>query len=163
MTKVVFSSYPIDIDKYHHLQEVCPLNTFRTVDPNQVPLSLPSDLCSKSFKAVVVGSGDTANAVYMVNLLRVDKSAIDQQPLIIAYHSGDDGVSLTAGFIHHGSWDGRTVYPEKGFFHAIEGSGITGYYPYVGVPKKEFGSIDELQPESHKQAFWNGVKFIKKI
>jgi len=31
----------------------------------------------------------------------------------------------------------------------------------VGVPEKEFGNIAELQPESHKQAFWNGVKLIK--
>ena len=40
---------------------------------------------------------------------------VDQEPLMIAYHSGDTGVNLNAVFIHHGSWDGRTVNVGTGF------------------------------------------------
>jgi len=148
---------------YQQVTEICPLNGFVAVNPDKIPLALPAGLLDKCIKAVVVGSGDVTNAVYMVNFLRADtgNNAVDQEPLIIAYHSGDTGVDLTAGFIHHGSWEGRTVYPGTGFFQAIEGSGISEYYPYVGVPDKEQGNISELAPDSHKQAFWNGVKIIK--
>lgn len=159
-----FSQYSIDKTEFDELKGECPINTFKVFDPSQIPLSLPLELLDKSLKVVVMGSGDSANAVYMVNLLRVDqpKNAIDQEPLIIAYHSGDSGVDLTAGFIHHGSWEGRTSYPGTGFFQAIEGSGIMNYYPYAGVPDEEYGSIMELRPNSHNYAFRNGVKFIKK-
>ena len=153
--------YTIIKEDYNKLRELCPLNTYRVFDPDQIPISLPPELLDKSFKAVVVGSGDMYNAVYMINLLRVDRSAVDQQPLIIAYHSGDEGIDLTGGFIQHGDWEGRTIYPSTAFFQAIESSGIKEHYPYVGVPEKDHGNIVELTPDSHRHAFWYGIKMIK--
>jgi len=159
-----FSKYD-DIDRQYHkkLQAACPLNTYRVFNTNEIPIPLPKSLLEKSFKAVVVSSGDSSGGVYMINMLRSDESnnAVDQEPLIIAYQGKDNEFSLIAGFVHHGDWKGRTMYPEAGFFQAIAASGITEYYPYVGVPPKECGSITELQPDSHKQAFWNCVKLIR--
>jgi len=94
----------------------------------------------------------------MVSLLRADlkDAAIDQQPLAIANSSG----ALSAGFLLHGNWDGRTVRPSGDFVAAIEGSGITQYYPYSELPPTPSGDLSELTPESHREAFWNSVKSL---
>ena len=75
--------------------------------------------------------------------------------------SDTDDVDLTAGFVHHGDWSGRTVYPGARFFQALTGSGIAQYYPIAGVPTKDFGSIVELTPDSHRDAFWNGLQMLQ--
>ncbi|MBU0478182.1 hypothetical protein KKC91_06410 [bacterium] len=151
--------HTISINGYKNIQESCPLNTFRVYDPGQIPPILPSELVNKSIKVIVAASGDIHNAVYMVNCLRVDQKdfAIDQQPLIIAYSDRN----LTAGIIQHGDWSGRTIYPPPSFFNAITSSGIMQYYPYVGIPNKSQGAFDELTPDSHREAFWSGVRMIK--
>lgn len=163
MEKMKFIRYNFNKEQYNKLQEVCPLNTFKVASPQDFPITnLPKGLVEKTFKLVVCGSGDTSTSVvYMVNFIRPDQKdfSVDQEPLIIAYHNNR---YLTAGFIHHGDWPGRTVYPGSGFFQAISASGIMAYYPYVGIPDKEEGQISDLTPDSQKQAFWNGVKLIKK-
>ena len=163
------SPITITTSGYHELGKLCPLNTFVTVNPGDLPISVPEEFLHKCVKAVVVGSGDSSNAVYMINFLRADTHPrytqgipIDQEPLMVAYYSGDSGVNLNAVFIHHGSWDGRTVNVGTGFRAAIQGSGIEQYYPYMGVPENDQGPISELKPDSHRHAFWVGVKAIKK-
>lgn len=158
-----FSPYPIVKEDYNKLHDFCSLNFFKRVNPSQIPISLPSELIDKSIGAVIVGSGDMKNAVYMINFSRADRSvyAVDQEPFLVAYHSGDVSISLTAGFVHHGNWQGRTIYPGAGFFQTITRSGIMNYYPYLGMPEKEYGSITELTPDSQRLAFWNAVRMIK--
>ncbi len=155
--------YPISKNDYKNLQAICPLNSYKVVSPHQIPVALPEQLIDKSFRAIVVNSGDLYAAVTMINLLRVDKNdkAVDQQPFICAYYNDGKNIDLTAGIIQHGNWLGRTIYPEDAFFRAIEGSGIILYYPFVGVPSKESGHISELTPDAHKEAFWNGTRLIK--
>lgn len=156
--------YNIAKEHYEGLQKICPLNSYRRIaNLKQIPVPLPSGLIDKSFGAVIVGSGDAHNAVYMINLLRHDKreQAVDQQPFAIAYRNVEGVIDLTAAVLHHGDWPGRTTYPGDGFIGAVEGSGITNFYPYIGVPNKEQGSITELEPDSQKKAFWNTVKAIR--
>ncbi len=95
MAKTVFIPYPIHEINFLQFQEVFALNTYKRVHPSQIPLPLPKALCDKSFQAV---AEDSANAVYMINFSRIDGTAIDQQPLMIAYHSGDGESYLRAGF-----------------------------------------------------------------
>ncbi len=163
MQKMKFAPYPFNEEQYEKLQELCPLNTFKVVNPKEISIAdLPKGLIEKTFQFVVCGSGDTlSSAVYMLNFIRSDQKdcAIDQEPLIVACH---DSSYLTAGFIHHGDWPGRTVYPDSNFFKTITESGIMSYYPYVGMPDKVVGHISELTPDSQRQAFWNGVRLIKK-
>jgi len=159
---MILNPINFSLDDLNSLTRVCSLNYYVSLDPKLLPFSHPIELGQKSIKAVVVGSGDSTNAVYMVNFLRPDQPdmAVDQEPLIVTYHNGSQGVELSAGIIHHGNWPGRTVSVGSGFFAAIEGSGIMQYYPYIGVPIKNSGSFDELNPDSHKYAFWEGVRAI---
>lgn len=157
---------PYQYDKKHleELEELCPINTFKVVSPLELPVhGLPNDLINKSIRAVVCGFGDALGitAVYMINFIRPDEKvlAVDQEPLIISCYNNID---LTAGFIHHGNWPGRTVYPGSAFFQAITASGITAYYPYIGIPEKEEGSILELAPDSQRLAWWNSLEELKK-
>src|SRR5690349_18501304 len=90
MTKPAFVSYTTHGINLSQFQEAFPLNEYRVVhDPSKIPLPLPTKLCDKSFRAVVVGSGDSTNCVYMINFSRLDGTAVDQQPFMLAYHSGD--------------------------------------------------------------------------
>lgn len=158
-----FSPCQFNEEHYYELQNLCPLNRYKVVNPQQLSASFPSELLNKSVKAVIVGSGSGLSAVYMVNFLRPDQKdySVDQEPFMVGYYSGAGGIGLSAGFIHHGNWLGRTVRAPQDFFNAITGSGIEAYYPYVGVPTKEYGDIVELKPDSHNLAFWNGVKMIR--
>ena len=152
-----FDPYGFSEDQYEHLLKACPPNTFRVVEPQDIPIQLPASLMSKVVGAVVVSSGDNANMVHMVNLIRRDDNvlALDQQPLAIAKHEG----TIVAGFIQHGNWLDRTVHPPGEFLVAVQGSGIAYYYPYAKIPSKPSGDIGELEPDSQKEAFWNAVRF----
>ncbi len=157
---------PYDYHKKHleGLKELCPINTFKVVDPAQLLVhGLPRDLIDKSVKAVVCGSGDTLGitTVYMINFIRPDEKvlAVDQEPFIVSCYNNID---LTAGFIHHGDWSGRTVYPGPAFFQAITASGITAHYPYIGLPGKAEGSFLELTPDSQRLAWWHSIEESKK-
>ena len=156
-----FDPHPITHEDYENLKKYCPLNSYKVVHPDGIPIPLSQSLKEKAIRAVIVGSGDQNNSVYMVNLLRKDSDAIDQQPLMIGMHSGDGVFDLTAGFVQHGDWTERTIYPGSGFFCAVEGSGIVAYYPYAGIPVKGSGDIRELEPDSHHSAFWNGIRLMK--
>lgn len=164
---IKLSPYEFSKEAFESLKEACSPNFYRVLNPSALPFNLPIPLIEKSFKAVVVGSGDMHDLVYMVNLLRIDHNdyAVDQEPLIITYHESQNDLDLTASFIHHGNWPGRTIYPGTGFFAAISASGIMEHYPYVGVPRNDYGRIEDLNPDSQRFAFWEGVqavRFIKK-
>ncbi|MCK4860077.1 MAG: hypothetical protein KAS87_05925 [Candidatus Omnitrophica bacterium] len=151
--------HEITMNNLNQIQELCPLNTYKACNPDEFLSILPKGIVDKSIKMVVVGSGSGLNMVYMINCLRLDQKdcAIDQQPFIIAC-SGED---LTAGFIQHGDWPGRTIHPPPSFFTAITSSGIMEHYPYIGIPDNSQGNFDELMPASHREAFWTGIKMIK--
>ena len=85
------SPFTISTSEYNQLGQICPLNTFVTVNPGDLPITVPTEFLNKCVKAVVVGSGDSANAVYMINFLRADTRSqhtqsipVDQEPLMIA-------------------------------------------------------------------------------
>ena len=158
MTLMHLDPFPISSGDYQKLQAFCPVNTYRVVKGTELPFLLPRSLGDKVVGAVIVGSGAGVDRVYMVNLHRRDAKAgaLDQQPLAIAEHNG----KLIAGFIQHGDWAGRTVQPAGDFVAAVEGSGILNCYPYVGMPQKESGDIQELEPDSQRAAFWNSARFV---
>jgi len=159
---MIFSPYPITLEDYSNLNKTCPLNYYRVVSADQVPIALPESLRNKCIGAIIIGSGNQTFSTYVINLLRVDEkdSAVDQHPFICAMNS-DNEIDLTAGIVHHGNWLGRSSYPGTSFFQAITGSGITAFYPVIGVPPKDFGSLDELAPDSHKDAFWNSLNLLR--
>lgn len=158
-----FSPFSITQSDYEQLNGLCSLNMYRVVTPDQIPIYLPKSLLDKSLKVIVIGSGDLLYSAYALNFLRIDENdlAIDQTPFMCAAKNDDSGIDLTGGFVHHGNWPERTIYPGLGFFQALEGSGLAKYYPIAGVPTKDFGSITELTPHSHRDAFWNGLRMLE--
>ncbi len=154
-----FVPYSINFEQYEKLSSVCPANNFYVAAPGEVPLTLPPTLMEKAVKCVILSSGGGLYIVTVVNILRADSKggAVDQEPFIAVSSSG----ILSSGFVHHGQWVGRSVYPGGQFFVAVRGSGIEQYYPYIGVPDKKSGSILEIKPDSHTAAFWAALQAIK--
>jgi len=113
----------------------------------------------KAVKCVIISSGGGPYLVTVVNILRADSKggAVDQEPFIVASSSGH----LSAGFVHHGDWPDRSVYPGDQFFEAVRGSGIEKYYPCIGVPEQKSGRIEEIKPSSHTDAFWGAFRAMK--
>lgn len=159
---MIFTPYSVTQQDYSRLYDACPLNHYRVASVDEIPISLPQSLRNKCLRAVIIGSGDKAFAAHMINLLCVDEndSAVDQRPIICAMTSGNQ-IDLTAGIIHHGNWPGRSSYPAASFFQALTGSGISAFFPTIGVPPKDFGSLEELTSDSHKGAFWNSLNLLR--
>lgn len=154
-----FAPYSINKAEYEKLLSACSANTYFVVEPDQVPLSLPSGLMEKAVQCVIISSGGGPYVVTVINILRADSEggAVDQEPFIVASSSGH----LSAGFVHHGDWSGRSVYPGDPFFEAVRGSGVEKFYPSIGVPEKRSGSILEIKPDSHAAAFWAALEAIR--
>lgn len=156
---MLFNPYPITLSDWNALVNTCPLNEYTVIDPADSPIWIPTKFRDKCIKAVIVGSGNDTNAVYMINYLRVDSPQyeIDQEPFCVTL-SQSSQARLYSGFIHHGSWEGRTVPIEPEFLAVIKESGIERHFPYIGVPQKARGPITDLKPDSHKQAFSASIK-----
>ena len=49
------SPFSISTSDYYKLGEICPLNTFITVNPGDLPITVPPEFLNKCVKAVVMG------------------------------------------------------------------------------------------------------------
>jgi hypothetical protein len=120
-----------------------------------LPEMVPQNLLAKinSVVAMASASGGSQYSVFVVNLNRVDPpaSAIDQQPYIAVFdHSAS---AASGGFLHHGTWPGRTDLPGQYFFDAIAASGITAYVPMGQMPAAPSGLLSDLSQSSQGAAF----------
>lgn len=106
------------------------------------------------YAIVMVSNVTVASTVFVCNALRVDvkDGAIDQEPFGVAVIG--DQPAQSGLFLHHGSWDGRTVRnvpPE--FWGCVASSGVGNHYPFPELPPASFGSLSELKQTSHASAF----------
>jgi hypothetical protein len=147
-------------EEYATWSGICPEGSYKTVSPDRFEGLLPEELLSKTHSVLVIASGSPQASVFVANLNRVDSaaSAVDQEPYIVAFNHAASAAS--GGFVHHGNWSGRTTLPGETFFAAITASGIQAYYPLQEMPIAGSGSIDDLDIDSQKEAFWICVKSL---
>ncbi len=138
--------------KRGRLEELCPVNEWRVIKPQQllgiVPVS--PELLDKSDSVFVMSSGSyDGTAYYMANLNRVDRKAgeIDQQPLGLVFSAKD--TSMPSGcIIQHGDWDERSIEPPAQFWEYYNDCKVGDYFPLRTLPAKSFGSIFELKNDN---------------
>ena len=149
-----FDRFDPTYESYQRWSALCPESKYQTLKPDALSGLLPDDLLGKVHHAIIIASGTEQGTVYVANLRRVDKpdSALDQTPYIAAFDHQQ--LQASGGFVHHGSWSGRTERPGEGFFRIVEASGITAYFPLEADPTLASGSIDQLDSSSDKEAFW---------
>ncbi|GBE29063.1 hypothetical protein BMS3Bbin04_00071 [bacterium BMS3Bbin04] len=143
--------------------DLCPLNTWKIVSPDQLPTgSFPQPLLDKCDSVFVMTSGSDEGVAYcMANANRIDERAyaIDQQPFGLAFIG--ESPAPSGCLMHHGDWDGRTTPYPSGFESYISSSGIQDYYPLSELPAEASGSIQRLRIESQQEAFENIMNPIK--
>ncbi len=158
--KVTVSKYVVPYSAYGQWDQICPQDRYHVVTAAEAPPGLPNQLLAKLVQVVLMSSGDTQQnrTVYVVNMIRYEKkiSALDQEPLIVVFDH--DKETTTAAFIHHGGWDSRTTKLDNETLLALENSGLTAYFPYVGIPTTPSGDLADLKGHPQGYAFWNVVK-----
>ena len=156
-----FSDFARPYDEYDWWNDLCPGGHWKRVSPTVFEGILPDGLLVKSNAAVVMSS-DSGNATaFVTNLFRVepDVGEIDQEPYILTFNH--DHSESSGYFIHHGSWDGRTVSPGSTFFDAVESSGIEHHYPYRVIPPGSSGLMSDLKLHPEAEGFCKDMKVIR--
>ncbi len=158
--KLQINEYAVPYSAYSSWSRICPENRYCVVAADQTPPGLPPNLLSKTVQVVVMASGDNPNnrTVYVVNPIRYDQrgGAFDQEPLVVVFNHETE--TTTGAFIHHGGWDTRTVKETPEIIVALENSGLTAHFPYLGIPTQPSGDLRDLQAHPQGYAFWNAVK-----
>lgn len=156
-----FSDYPRPYDEYDWWDKLCPGGHWKRVSPTIFTGILPDGLIAKTNTVLVMSSDSGEATAFVTDLFRVEPSeaAIDQEPFILTF-SHNQGES-SGYFIHHGSWQGRTVNPGSTFFDAVESSGIEHFYPYKVIPPGSSGSMSDLQLHPEADVFWKDMKAIR--
>ena len=136
--------------------QYCAPGEFAIVSPSVVQIllpCLPQALLENTQKGIIVASGTTYGAVYMINLLRIDERdrAVDQEPFAVAFIGEDPTIS--GCLLHHGNWQGRTIHFADDVWERVTTSGLGEFYPLLDLPLKERGRLDELDKTSHQEAF----------
>ena len=145
-------------------EQLCPVDEFRIVSPDQLPGPLPQALTNKYNSVLIVASGSPQGiAYYMVNGNRVDAkdSAVDQMPFGLAF-IGDNPIP-SGCLIQHGTWPNRTVRPPNEFWNHILASGIDSHYPLSEMPTEATGRITDLKIESQNEAFGAVVTTLQRM
>jgi hypothetical protein len=156
-----FSRYDRPYSDYSSWASLCAEGTWRRTTPDVLPNSFPKALLGKTNSVLLMAAGSGLASVFVVNLNRVDfsASAVDQEPYIAVFdHSAP---SASGGFVHHGSWVGRTDVPDSAFFDAVSASGIQAYYPLSQMPMSASGQLEELPISSQKEAFWTALRLLR--
>lgn len=150
-----FSRHDPPYDAYQQWSSICSEMTWKKVSPDVLSGVVPaSPLLNKAHSVLVMASASGNYSVFVANINRVDTaaSAVDQEPYIAVFdHSAS---SASGGFVHHGSWRGRTTLPGKAFFDGISASGIQTYFPLSENPIGASGHLNELTIDSQNTAFW---------
>ena len=153
-----FDASTCDISSWSGL---CPENEYRVVHPGQLPAPLPTALTQQCNSSVLAASGTTSGGIiYVVNLYRVDKMDVDQDPFAIIFDSGN---TATSGcLLHHSSHLGRTQQPPQEFWDAINESGVTANLPLQSLPVTSGGPLSALSGTPNMQAFEKVIDRLKK-
>src|SRR5262245_40614199 len=118
---------------------LCGSGQMRPFVTSELPGWFPSGLTGKVDGGVMVNTG----SLFMVNLYRLDGTAIDQQPLGFVYMSG--AALASGGFIQDGDWIGRTKPLPAEAQKLIAASGVGHNQFFSGHPKVA-GPISTLPP-----------------
>lgn len=164
MSKKKYDWFDISDQDKKDWEEICPVNEYRILKPEDFPNVLPESLVDKYDSIFIMASGSSNGvAYYMANGNRVDfmDSAIDQQPFGLAFVGSD--VIPSGSLIQHGDWEGRTTYPPPEFWEHISCSGIGNCYPLSELPTSNSGSIEDLKVNSQKDAFIDLVHSLKQF
>lgn len=155
MSKKKYDWFDMSNQNRKEWEDLCPVNEFRIVKPDQLPSVLPKSLTSKFDSVFILASGSADDTIvyYMINGNRVDYKVgqIDQQPLGLAFVGPDP---IPSGcLIQHGDWEGRSTIPPDEFWYYLTESGIGNLYPISELPPRNSGSIKELKSQSQWDAF----------
>ena len=148
-----------------YLMGLCGDNRYRVIDPEELLLGMPECLQQRSFahkvdsslvvKRVATWPGGSSATVLMANIHRRDRNRhtgeleYDQQPFLLAHHSGESTTSASGLFINEGDWSDRTIRHWEGpgpldALTRIRSSDINEYYPGSGVIHSTEGDIIDL-------------------
>lgn|GEM_PF-975571 len=159
--KMKYTYFSVSTECRQDWENLCPINQFRIVAPHELPIAYPINLRNKLHRALVVASSLPNGVDYwMINGNRVDgrASAVDQQPFGIAF-SGTKAMG-SACLIHHGTWDGRTVYLGSAFLNYANASG-SGHCSQVSeLPAESSGNASNLRIQSQLDALNNVISAL---
>lgn len=152
-------------DTRNYLMDLCGQNRYRVVEPEELLPGLPECLQQYSFSSKLSSSlvvnkyapwpGGSTATVVMADIHRVDTNRrtgaieYDQQPFLLAHHSGESTASDSGCFVNEGDWTDRTIRHLEGLepldiLGRIGESGINNYYPGSGTIDSFEGPIEEL-------------------
>ena len=126
---------------------------WRVVRPDDLPSVFPLRFRSKIDSALVIAEETSTGGTYLAysaNRFDLKDRAIDIE--LFGLIVGSTGADAFGVFIHHGSWEGRTVRPPTEFWEEVRRSGFGDRY-LVSPPNGLYeGSVDEL-PQGHRGGF----------
>ena len=127
---------------------------YKWLSPAEYPTAIPASLREKFPSALLMWERTSSGCTQIVcNGIRLDAkaNALDQEPFGVVVYSS--GVSTGGVFIHHGSWDNRTVQITSEVTQTLESTGLGNYFPLGEVPSQSSGPLSDMSRTSHEGAF----------
>ncbi len=141
------------------IRKICDPGTYCILGQDSLPSVIPENLKEKCLAAVIVASTYDAGVVYFINLQRIDlkDKAIDQMPFALVAVPDNAASSC---LLHHADYQGRTTYPDDGFWEMVNASGIEKYVQFPQSPPNKQGPLSELRGSSHERGFLKAKTII---
>lgn len=134
---------------------------WRLLPGNELPSVFPPPFRAKIDSALLIAQQTSTGGIYLAfSAHRVDvrAQAIDIEPFGVIVHS--TGPSPSGVFIHHGTWEGRTLYPPRAFWEEVSISGVGQYFLANPPENLREGTLAQL-PKEHRGAFDALVREIR--
>jgi len=122
--------------------------------PDKLPSAIPESLRRKMPLAILMFEKTTDGCTYIIcNGIRHDEkaNALDQEPFGVAIYS--TGSSPEGLFIHHGTWERRSIPITQDIKGILTSTGLGDYFPLTDIPTASSGQISELRKTSQEGAF----------
>jgi len=166
-----------------YLMGLCGENRYRIVDPDELLPGMPDSLQQRSFahkvdpslvvKRVVTWPAGSSATVLMADIHRRDRNRItgeleyDQQPFLLAHHSGESSASASGLFVNEGDWTGRTIHHWEGtgpldILRRIRRSDINDFYPGSGVVYDTEGDISDLYDTRYRHTLESTIDLMQR-
>ena len=147
-----YQFFHLEREKVEEVRRVCDPGEYCVLSQASIPSVIPENLKQKCQGAVIVASTCDTGLVVCINLQRVDTKdkAIDQMPFALIAVPDNAASSC---LLHHADYQGRTTYPDDGFWEMVNASGIEKYVQFPESPPNKKGSLSELKGSSHEKGF----------
>lgn len=169
----------LDEQRRNYLMGLCGDNRYRIVEPDELTYGLPDSLQQYSFarkigpslvvKKIATWPGGSSATVLLADIHRYDAGGYeyDQQPFLLAHHSGESTASASGMFINEGDWADRTIRHWTGpgpleTLTQINNSGIDEYYPGNGIATSRGGDISDLYNTTYRHTLENTIHLMRR-